>query len=100
MSNEEQFAMVGRLNFERAEARRQCSLIEHQIKAYPEKLSQLCADLSRMDDASRSKQASSIIEGLINSGGLEVLRRLLSDHQMAHEKIMDIGQTLRNAGAE
>ncbi len=100
MSTEEQMTMIGRLSVERAEARRECALLESELAKIREKLGSVQSGLSCTGDSRRMAALMGDVEGLIASGGFDRIRKALSELQVASQKITDIGQTLRNAGAD
>lgn len=100
MSTDEQMAAIGRLSVERAEARREAALLESEIEKFRQKVGNLTSLLSYPGDPAKVSSALSHAEGMIAAGGFERLRQALVELAAAKQRIADIGQTMRNAGAE
>jgi hypothetical protein len=100
MSTDEQMAAIGRLIVERTEANRQCALLADEIKKWGIKISNLSGNIQSPEDPAKLIRSIELIDGLIGSGGLDRLQTITSEYRNLHQRVSDIGQTLRNAGAE
>lgn len=101
MSHEEQAATVGRLVLERADINRQCSLLFNEIQEWGTRVGKLSGDLSRYQSPSKNVDESiGLVDGMIAAGGADRLRKILDEYRAFGQKVADISQTLRNAGAE
>lgn len=106
MSTDEQDAAIGRLVRERKDADRQCALIAEEITGkFSSKASNLYGNLTGLfKDAtyttSRLKSTIAVVEAIVEMGGLDRLKSLLSEHATLSQRIAEIGDTLRKAGAE
>lgn len=56
--------------------------------------------LSYLSDEARVTKLASDVETVIAMGGADRLRQLLLEFRQASRRVAEIGQTLRNAGAE
>lgn len=100
MSTDEQLVAIGRLSVERAEARREAALLESEVEKIRQRLMGLSTLLSYLSEPAKIEAAISHAEGMIAAGGLDRLRQSLAELVAAKRRAADIGQTLRNAGAE
>ena len=100
MSSERQMALIGRLVTERSEADRRIAVIRTEFKPYQGKLNELALHLEYVGDPARITKAISVLGALIGAGGLDHLKKLVSEYQSLTTRVSDIGQTLKKAGAD
>jgi hypothetical protein len=100
MSSEKQMAVIGRLVTERSEADRRIAVIRNEFKPYQGKLNELALHLEYVGDPARITKAISVLGALIGAGGLDQLKKLVSEYQSLTTKVADIGRTLKKAGAD
>lgn len=107
MSPAEQDAVVGRLVRERTEANRQCALIADELtNKFSSRASNLYGSLTllfkgeieRFTD--RATRTIEVVDELDALGGLDRIKSLLSEYLQLAQRISEISQTLRKAGAE
>jgi hypothetical protein len=100
VSSEKQMAVIGRLVTERSEADRRIAVIRNEFEPYQGKLNELALHLEYLGDPARITKAISVLDALIGAGGLDHLKKLVSEYQSLTTRVADIGQTLKKARAD
>ena len=98
MSDEEQMAVIGRLVSALSDAKRQHSLLAHQIEQMGEQVWNGSARVMRPGNPEALRLGLSILNPLIDQGGLEKLRSMILEYQVLSVRISEMNKTLEQAG--
>jgi hypothetical protein len=99
-------SLIGRLVLERSEAKKKRALIKSEIDRFSLKFSNVTASSGtqgmppKPEDSAEMRRALQHVDELLQVGGLDKLKELMSEYVSLGDRISEIGQTLRNAGAE
>lgn len=101
MSEQEQFAAVGRMAKERTDARHKIAVLKREIEDRSKAIHALGAALSQSVSSVLEYQTlRSKIEALQAQGGIDALAALVDDLQVLRDREHELTESLRGAGVE